>query len=77
MNEPTESEFQIRQKKKIGLSKVNIKQITVGPLSLSYVHQELEHQSCHHGAEETNLTRNHEVVGSIPASLSGLRIRHC
>ena len=25
----------------------------------------------------TNPTRNHEVVGSILASLSGLRIRHC
>ena len=27
----------------------------------------------------TNLTRNHEVVGSIPglALLSGLRVRHC
>ena len=22
--------------------------------------------SSHHGTEETNLTRNHEVVGSIP-----------
>ena len=26
------------------------------------------------GAAETNLTRNHEVAGSIPASLSGLTI---
>ena len=25
----------------------------------------------------TNLTRNHEVVGSIPALLSGLRIQRC
>ena len=24
-----------------------------------------------------NLTRNHEVVGSIPGLASGLRIRHC
>ena len=24
-----------------------------------------------------NLTRNHEVAGSFPALLSGLRIRHC
>ena len=29
------------------------------------------------GAEETNPTRNDEVVGLIPASLSGLRIWHC
>ena len=29
--------------------------------------------SCHHGAVETNLIRNHEVVGSILAFLSGLR----
>ena len=29
--------------------------------------------SSHHGAPETNLTRNHEVVGSILALLSGLR----
>ena len=33
--------------------------------------------SSHRGAVETNPTRNHEVAGSIPASLSGLRIRHC
>ena len=28
------------------------------------------------GAAETNPTRNHEVAGSIPDSLSGLRIGH-
>ena len=31
-----------------------------------YVKQELEGWSSHCGAAETNLTRNHEVVGSIP-----------
>ena len=31
----------------------------------------------HHGAVETNLIRNHEVVGLIPALPSGLRIRCC
>ena len=43
-------------------------------------------KSSHHGTVEMNLTRNHEVVGSIPgltqwvrslASLGGLRIQHC
>ena len=29
------------------------------------------------GTVETNLIRNHEVVGSIPAPLSGLRIWLC
>ena len=33
--------------------------------------------SSHYGAAETNLTRNHEVVGLIPALLSGLRIWRC
>ena len=30
----------------------------------------------HRGAPETNVTKNHEVAGSIPALLTGLRIRH-
>ena len=34
-------------------------------------------QSSHHGAAEMNPTRNLEVVGSIPGSLSGLRIWSC
>ena len=34
-------------------------------------------RSSHCGAAETNPTRNHEVVGSILASLSGLRIWRC
>ena len=33
--------------------------------------------SSHHGAAETNLTRNHEIVGSILALFSGLRIQWC
>ena len=35
------------------------------------------HGSSHDGTAETNLTRNHEVAGSILASLSGLRTQHC
>ena len=27
----------------------------------------------HHGAEETNLTRNHEVVGSIPGLIQWVK----
>ena len=35
-------------------------------------------RSSRHCVVETNLTRNHEVAGSIPlALLSGLRIRQC
>ena len=29
------------------------------------------------GSAETNLARNHEVVGSILAPISGLRIQRC
>ena len=42
--------------------------------------QSLIEGSSHHGSVLTNLTRNHEVAGSIPgslASLNGLRIRCC
>ena len=34
-------------------------------------------RSSRHGAAETNLTRNHELVGSIPGLTSGLRILCC
>ena len=37
----------------------------------------LKSGSFHCGAEETNLTSNHEVAGLIMASLSGLRIFPC
>ena len=33
--------------------------------------------SSHHGAAETNSTRNQEVQVQSPALLSGLRIQHC
>ena len=33
--------------------------------------------SSHHGAEETNLTRNHEVAGLIPGLAQGLRTWCC
>ena len=33
--------------------------------------------SSYRGSMETNPTRNHEVVGSIPGLLSGLRIWYC
>ena len=29
--------------------------------------------SSHHGAEETNPTKNHEVVGSIPGLAQGVK----
>ena len=40
----------------------------------AYLMQKLKTWSSRRGAAETNPTRNHEVVGSTPASLSGLRI---
>ena len=50
------------------------------PLEVKDLHvllQEVsEYRSSRHGAAETNLTRNHEVVGSVPGS-GGLRIPRC
>ena len=37
----------------------------------------LKYRNSHHGAVETNPTRNHEVAGSIPGLVRGLRIWHC
>ena len=34
-------------------------------------------ESSHRGTAEVNTTRNHEVPGSIPGLLSGLRIQCC
>ena len=39
--------------------------------------QEQTERSSRGGTAETNSTRNHEIAGSILASLSGLRIWHC
>ena len=52
-------------------------------LEIAYIHDPMISElkiiwgSSHGGTAETNLTRIHQDAGSIPGSLSGLRIRCC
>ena len=39
--------------------------------------QEIMDRSSHHGAEETNLTRNHEVAALIPGFSQWVMIQRC
>ena len=37
----------------------------------------MRNRSSHHGAAETNPTRNHEALGTVPGFSQWLRVQHC
>ena len=46
------------------------------PYAMGVAKKPLDRSSCS-GAAETNLSRNHEVVGSIPGLTQGVMDQHC